>query len=367
MFDVAVIGGGILGASAAFRLSQQGKSVVVLEAREAAAKATGNTFAWLNAVSKEPEAYHRLNALGMAEHRAIAEDCGADAPRTGGSLTWRASADETAELRAHAELLRSRRYAAVEVDRNEMLRLEPGLRIDPSVEGGVWYEGDAWVDAVALTKQLLGGLNGDCEVREGANVTGIFFAHPRVIGIDVGAERMDVRSVLICAGVETPHVASMLGVSMPVEARAGLLAVTEAEDTPRVSRVIHAPGVHLRPESDGGLRVGSDELDASIDVHTEPDPPPAAAAELLKRADSIVEGPGPLKLKRAHIGVRPWPADGVTIAGRLPGWENAYVAVTHSGVTLGPLLGRLLASEILGSDPAPELVPFRPDRFTASR
>ena len=77
MFDVAVIGAGIVGASAAFRLSEAGRSVVVLEAGTPAGKTTGNSFAWLNAVSKEPEAYHRLNALGMEEHRRIAADAGA--------------------------------------------------------------------------------------------------------------------------------------------------------------------------------------------------------------------------------------------------------------------------------------------------
>jgi glycine/D-amino acid oxidase-like deaminating enzyme len=38
---------------------------------------------------------------------------------------------------------------------------------------------------------------------------------------------------------------------------------------------------------------------------------------------------------------------------------------THSGVTLGPLLGQLIAGEILGGAPAAALAPFRPERFGA--
>jgi glycine/D-amino acid oxidase-like deaminating enzyme len=57
------------------------------------------------------------------------------------------------------------------------------------------------------------------------------------------------------------------------------------------------------------------------------------------------------------------PDDGVTIAGRIPGLTNAWVLATHSGVTLGPLLGRLIADEIVGGKPSPVLSPFRPDRF----
>ncbi len=55
----------------------------------------------------------------------------------------------------------------------------------------------------------------------------------------------------------------------------------------------------------------------------------------------------------------------MTIAGPLPGFANLHVAVTHSGVTLGPLLGRLLAEELLGGAPAAQLAPFRPDRFAS--
>ena len=53
----------------------------------------------------------------------------------------------------------------------------------------------------------------------------------------------------------------------------------------------------------------------------------------------------------------------MTIAGRVPGFANAWMLATHSGMTLGPLLGRLIADEIVGGAPSPMLAPFRPDRF----
>ena len=68
----------------------------------------------------------------------------------------------------------------------------------------------------------------------------------------------------------------------------------------------------------------------------------------------------------ARVGVRPMPADGQTIAGRIPGLANAWMLATHSGVTLGPLLGPLIAGEIVGGTPSPVLAPFRCERFAAS-
>ena len=70
-----------------------------------------------------------------------------------------------------------------------------------------------------------------------------------------------------------------------------------------------------------------------------------------------------VRLVEGRIGVRPMPTDGVTIAGRIPGLANAWMLATHSGVTLGPLLGRLIADEIVGGTPSTVLAPFRPDRF----
>jgi glycine/D-amino acid oxidase-like deaminating enzyme len=63
----------------------------------------------------------------------------------------------------------------------------------------------------------------------------------------------------------------------------------------------------------------------------------------------------------------PVPADGRSIVGWLPGADGVYVAVTHSGVTLGAHLARLVTAELVtGAVPA-ALAPYRPGRFTAAR
>jgi hypothetical protein len=51
-----------------------------------------------------------------------------------------------------------------------------------------------------------------------------------------------------------------------------------------------------------------------------------------------------------RVCVRPMPADGQSIVGWLPGAPGVYVAVTHSGVTLGAHLAALITSELLSAD-----------------
>ena len=49
----------------------------------------------------------------------------------------------------------------------------------------------------------------------------------------------------------------------------------------------------------------------------------------------------------------------------IPGTSDVHVAVTHSGVTLAPILGRYVTQEVMTGSRAEALAPFRPERFTS--
>ena len=102
-----------------------------------------------------------------------------------------------------------------------------------------------------------------------------------------------------------------------------------------------------------------------MDLHT-PDPELRRwAGELLTRARRTVRGLDHAEVAEYQVCVRPMPADGQSIVGRLPGAEHLYVAVTHSGVTLAAHLSRLIAAELTTGEPRAELAPYRPGRFAA--
>jgi glycine/D-amino acid oxidase-like deaminating enzyme len=155
-FDVAVVGAGIVGASATWHLVRAGRSVVVLEAGEPGEGTSANSFAWINAVRKEPEAYHRLNADGVAAYAGVVAELGGDAGhRRGGSLEWAEDVAADDELRARVARLAHRGYPAKLVTREVALGLEPGLAIGGSVRSIAFYAADAWVDAPRLVRALL--------------------------------------------------------------------------------------------------------------------------------------------------------------------------------------------------------------------
>src|SRR5439155_26747441 len=94
--------------------------------------------------------------------------------------------------------------------------------------------------------------------------------------------------------------------------------------------------------------------------------PAEAPRRLLERACAVFPNLPLASLAAsaaARVCVRPIPGDERSIVGPLPHLTGVYVAVTHSGVTLGPLLARLLAEEIVTGRMPPLLAPYRPDRF----
>ena len=119
----------------------------------------------------------------------------------------------------------------------------------------------------------------------------------------------------------------------------------------------------MRPDVSGGLLIGATDLDRLVTETSSPRSLIDVAKPLLERAARVFPPAREAHLVDARVGVRPMPVDGHTIAGRLPGLGNAWVVATHSGVTLGALLGGLIADEVLGKPASAELAPFRPDRF----
>ena len=363
-YDVAVVGLGVVGACALHELSRAGARVVAFDAGEPGCGTSGTSFAWLNSVHKEPEHYHRLNVAGMAAHRELARELGADGGHhAGGSLEWVDGAEAERELRARVERLARWGYAAEWLPRERALKLEPGLAIPKHVREAVFYADDGWLDAPRLIRTVI-----DAAVARGAEVHPRTAVHSfrttdgRIETIVTDRGELAVGSVLICVGPATQRFVETLGVSVPVDRVPGFLVVTSAP-AERVDRVVHAPGVHLRPDASGGLLLGAEDIDAPAARATASADLASLAQELLERAGRALPAARACSVVDHRIGVRPMPGDGHTIAGPLAGVANAWMIATHSGVTLGALLGRLTADEIVGGVASPILTPFRPSRF----
>ena len=148
-----------------------------------------------------------------------------------------------------------------------------------------------------------------------------------------------------------------LGINLRMESPAGLLV--HSKPTHKIlNGLVMAPELHVRQTAEGRLVAGSDF------GGTQPgDDPAAAAAVLFKKVQEFLNGAEDVEMDFFTLGFRPTPADGMPAIGRPAGVDGLYVAVTHSGVTLAPIIGLLGASEILNDERDQLLKPFHPDRL----
>ena len=133
---------------------------------------------------------------------------------------------------------------------------------------------------------------------------------------------------------------------------------------PGLSRMMHTPDVDLRPHTAGQVHLEAPDVHA--DLHTGEPALGDLARELLRRAQRVTGALDSAEVTGYRVCVRPMPVDGQSIVGWLPGVEGLYVAVTHSGVTLGAHLAELMTSELTTGAAVPELAPYRPGRFSGT-
>jgi len=182
--------------------------------------------------------------------------------------------------------------------------------------------------------------------------------------------------VLLAAGPDSAEELSHLtgfdgfATRFPVRRSPGLL-LTTPDLSPRrlLRRVVYwdeTPDLHVLPHFSGGLRMGADDTDGMIAESDDEATRRAGGERLLQRArDRIAGFPEDLGVDdcRLDLGIRAMPEDGRSIADSLPGSEGLYVVATHSGITLAPILGRLMA-EFIDNGTRPELLsPYSLSRF----
>ena len=359
------MGAGIVGASVAFRLSEDGAEVVLIDGAEPGSGTTSASFAWVNANNKLPREYFELNVAGMREHERLHDEIGGGWLHSTGNLI-QATDEEQEDLERRVGRLRSWSYAA------EMLtaatvneKLEPEA-VFPSPETRVaHFPDESWVDAPALTRTLVqaAGRNGALTLIGNA-----------AQDIEVGGEGVTLRlekgdtvhadAVVNATGAGAASVAGMVGRRLPLDVFRGLLVRVSVRDEV-LGRLMHTPRVNVRPDGPGYVLLHHDSVDAGLtdDFAGTEDP---LCAELLERARSVFPALAEAEVVEARLGFRPVPVDGHSCVGALSGVPGYYEAVTHSGVTLGPLVGRLLAREILTGEVDPLIAPFRPDRFPST-
>ena len=365
---VVVVGGGIVGLATTVRLAERGARVTLLEAETLGAGTSGASFAWLNANDKPPFAYHMLNVSGMAEYGRLRRELQA-APwlHLDGHAQWAAPGEGAGRLAHKVERLREWGYPVEWLTPSEFRSLEPGVVVADAVDRVAYFASEGYVEVAGLVAALARRARSlGVSIRTGFRVASVEVRDGRVAEVvSANGEPIGCAALVLCAGHRVDEIGSMFGVTIPLRNTAGLIVVAGAPSVD-LRTTLTTRHVNARPDGDARYCVQAPDLDALI----EPDMPPSVVAEIahevLRRGSHIVPALVGSHLERASIAIRPIPADGLPLVGPVPGVDGAYLVVTHSGVTLGPLLGRLAAQEITNGLGDERLADLRPSRLLAS-
>lgn len=363
-----VVGAGIVGASLAYSLLNRGHEVALIEAEGVAAGTTSTSYAWINSHKKHPESYHALNYQGLKHWTHVVASEHPGTIEINGHVEFAVDADHRATLTRRVLRLQSLDYAAKWITSNEAAQLTPAQIPGDALIGFFPWEGHSY-------PHLLTQARVD-EMRQNPKFSLVM---DQVVSISRAEGKVELRSgpdmkgdvVVLAVGNATTELASTAGIALPMIPRKvggaafGYLAYVQASGH-GVRGPITCDHLNLRPNGNDQLIVQALDLDATADPNEQP--AMEIEEEFLRRLQVVLPSLH-AQLEKVRVGVRVIPGDGLTVAGPAADEPDnrLWIAVTHSGVVLGPWLGEALAEEISTGRPTPLLKDFRPLRFTANQ
>jgi D-amino-acid dehydrogenase len=371
--DIIIIGGGLLGWSTAYRLIRDGANVTVIDREdEGHATAAGAGIIAPGTSFKEPEAMFALSKAATTYYPRLVEELSADGEsdtgyETTGALYIARDADEAALLPETLEIMRARRDRGMgnigEVrmidDQEARERFPPLARLPRAI---------LVPDAARVNGRLIRGA-----LRRASEKRGVRFIHgsaslvregDRVTGVRVNGETLPVGTIVVAGGAWSATLCDELGIRLPVTPQRGQIMHLDlpGTDTSRWPIVLGYSSHYVLTFPTNRVVAGATrESDSGFDVRMTA----GGIYEDLDQALGVAPGLASATIAEIRVGLRPFPADGMPILGRAPGYDNVYLATGHgpSGLTLGPVSGAAIADQIARRQPPFDLAPFSAARF----
>ena len=384
IWDVAIVGGGVIGLTCAFELARRRHKVVVIErdqpGRHASRVAAGllgtaslplgeddNIFPLkLDSLRRYPEFIAKVEPIGRRSAGY----------RMDGTLWVARTADEDEQLEALHQRRRQRQLKSLRVAADEIFPIEPELA--DGLVGGLLVAEDVQVDprrlletlerAVKIVRATLlpnteaqGG-----EYDESAEAWNIKLRQTDAVE---QSDSIQARNVILSAGPwcdavvdHSTDAGSPIAPSGVGPVKGQLLRLRG----PRViDRVVRTTNVSLAQRRDGELIVASTkEPEAGWDLT----PTDEAREELLDRASGLIPRIRELDLEEHSVGLRPAVADHMPVIGPA-GRPGLWIATGHfqHGILLAPATAYWLA-EALESGEVPEMLqPYGMERLGQPR
>ncbi len=247
----------------------------------------------------------------------------------------------------------------------EVRLMEPDLSID--ILGALFFEGDAHLYPNLLMKNLLALLpQQGVTLIPNTEVSDFKTQGHRIKELDTSSGKMQGDQIVLAAGSWSGRLAAKIGIKMLMVGGRGYSLTLK--DTPAILHhpiILTESRVALTPLDDRIIRIGG-----TMEIAPLNSPPRPGRMQAILRGvkqyfpDWEIPDPQPQNI---WTGFRPCSADGLPYIGRIKEWDNLTIATGHAmiGLSLGAGTGKLV-SQIINESPASiDLRPFDPQRFGA--
>jgi glycine/D-amino acid oxidase-like deaminating enzyme len=145
-----------------------------------------------------------------------------------------------------------------------------------------------------------------------------------------------------------------LGFQIPLDFVRGEILVTAS-----IKPILRHPSRHVRQTEDGNLLLGSTHDRVGLDKSTTSQAARKIAFNAIQTFPILKE----LPVIRQYAGIRPMPVDGKSYLGPVERIPGLYIAVSHSGITLSPVFGKVISELIIDGHTDIQIELYKPERF----
>lgn len=332
---VTVVGGGLVGAAIGYGAARAGARVRVLDQGDTAFRASRGNFGlvWVQSKGHNLPRYASWSReavrLWPALQKDLLERTGVDAGLQQPGGFWLGFSE--ADVSARSELLESIKRQGCEIpfqimDRSELQGYLPGL--GQAVVGGSFCPLDGHANPLMLLHGLHAALrHSGAEVISGVEIAQVHYdaARGEFVTVAGDGQRWKSDRVILAAGLGNARLAPQVGLHAPVFPSRGQVLITE-----RLKPFLRYPTNKLRQTAEGTVQVGSTSEDVGFDDGTSTE----KIEWLARRAVATFPALARVRLVRAWGALRPLTPDGCPVYQASSACPGAYVATSHSGVSL---------------------------------
>lgn len=361
--EVAIIGGGIVGCSAAYFLAKKGFQVLVIEKDPGVGRqASGRNGGGVRQQGRKGSLELSMEAIKLWATLEKELDADLEYERVGNlKITFDERNIESYEYDYNFERERGLKEVRL-LSSAEAHALVPGL--SKKIVLGKLCTTDGIANPMLASPAFArAGKKLGVNFLLNTKVTGYLKQGDTVCGVNTSKGEVHAKFVINAAGPWAPQIEKKLNDPMIIGPGNSQLMVTERTLRPFITSWLTISEVgYIRPTRSKNLVIGSSGR-SNADYSYKIDLPSASTEALL--LEKHIPWMKDAKIIRAFSGITEYTPDNEPYIGQLPEAPGAFVAAGFhgEGFCTGPMAGKILAELIDGKEAPISLEPFRPDRF----